>query len=100
MPDTTKMPRTAAGRAGLFGAEDNPAEKAASQVRSAMDSINLINALIADGGRSERELNTISRNVEHLKIVVGRDVVKSSTEDLAPLNEAITAGTAFLAADS
>jgi hypothetical protein len=100
MPTPNKMPRTAAGRAGLFGAEVTDAEKAAKQVSSAMDSVTLIDALIAAGGRSEQELNTVSRNVEHLKIVVKRDVVKNSTEDLAPLNAAIEAGTSFLTAEA
>jgi hypothetical protein len=98
MPNADKMPRNAAGRAGLFGAEVTDAEKATRQVASAMDSVNLINDLIAAGDRAEQKLDTIRRNVEHLKIVVARDVVKNSTEDLAPLNAAAAAGDAFLAA--
>lgn len=84
-------------RRPLFEEATTDAEKAAKQVASAMDSVNLINSLIAEGGGAQEKVDTIRRNVEHLKIVVARDVVKNSSEDLAPLNAAITAGDAFLA---
>ena len=73
------------------------AEKAANQVKSAMDSVDLINNLLADEGKTQEKVDTVRRNVEHLKIVVARDVVKNSAEDLAPLHTAITAGDTFLA---
>jgi hypothetical protein len=90
------------GVPGFLGAQDEltDAQRAENQVRSAMDSVNLINQLIATGSKAERDLNTIRRNVEHLKIVVARDVVKNSTEDLAPLNAAAAAGDTYLAAAS
>jgi hypothetical protein len=98
MPETQRTPRSPRAAAGRLGAELTDAEKAAQQVGTAMDSVNLINNLIAAAGRSDEELSTVRRNVEHLKIVINRDVVKNSAEDLAPLNAAIEAGTAFLAA--
>lgn len=100
MPNANKKSRVASGRTGLFGAEVADSEKAANQVRSAMDSVTLINNLIAAGGRSEQELKTVSRNVEHLKVVINRDVVKNSTEDLAPLNAAIEAGQTFMTTEA
>lgn len=96
MPVTNKIPRGPGGRTSPFGAEVTSDEQAAQQVGSAMDSVALINNLIAAGGYSEQDLKTVSRNVEHLKIVVNRDVVKNSTENLAPLHSAIEAGQIFL----
>lgn len=83
-------------RPGGLGAEQTDAERAASQVKSALDSVTLINEIVISGSRSEQDLATISRNVEHLKIVVDRPVVKNSTEDLAPLNAAIASGTTYI----
>jgi hypothetical protein len=96
---TPHPPIGRAGRLGHLGTEQTDSDKAAKQVGTAMDSVTLINNLIAAGGRSEQELKTISRNVEHLKIVINRDVVKNSTEDLAPLNAAIEAGQTFMTAE-
>jgi len=100
LADAQTLPRSPIGRAGRLGAELTDADKAAKQVGTAMDSVTLINNLIAAGSRSEQELKTVSRNVEHLKIVINRDVVKNSTEDLAPLNAAIEAGQTFMAAEA
>jgi hypothetical protein len=85
---------------GRLGTPETDAEKAAKQVATAMDSVNLINDLIAAGDRADQKLDTVRRNVEHLKIVVARDVVKNSTEDLAPLHAAIAAGGSYLAASA
>ncbi len=60
---------------------------------AAMDSVNLINALLADppsGMTGEEVADTISRNVEHLRIMVGKDFW--TTEDLSPFHDAIAAG--------
>ena len=57
---------------------------------AALDSVNLINALMAQDSRNEEEQDTVSRNVEHLQIMVAKDFW--TTEDLTPLNYAITAG--------
>lgn len=57
---------------------------------AALDSVNLINALMAQDSRNEEEQDTVSRNVEHLQIMVAKDFW--TTEDLTPLNNAITAG--------
>lgn len=68
------------------------AEEIARHYSAAMDSVNLINALAAQESRTTEEQNTVSRNVEHLEIMVAKDYW--TTEDLAPLNSAITAGNA------
>ena len=57
---------------------------------AAMDSVNLINDLMAQDSRNDEDQDTVSRNVEHLQIMVAKDYW--TTEDLTPLNNAITAG--------
>jgi|TARA_B100000073_G_scaffold189498_1_gene156907 hypothetical protein len=70
---------------------DTPtAEEIAGHYSAAMDSVNLINDLMAQDSRTTEEQDTVSRNVEHLQIMVAKDYW--TTEDLAPLNAAITAG--------
>jgi len=70
---------------------DTPtAAEIAQHYSAAMDSVNLINDLMAQDSRNEEEQDRVSRNVEHLKIMVAKDFW--TTEDLTPLNDAITAG--------
>ena len=65
-------------------------EEIAQHYSAAMDSVNLINALMAQDSRTTEEQDTVSRNVEHLQIMVAKDFW--TTEDLTPFNNAITAG--------
>ena len=65
-------------------------EEIAQHYSAAMDSVNLINDLMAQDSRTTEEQDTVSRNVEHLQIMVAKDYW--TTEDLTPLNNAITAG--------
>ena len=66
------------------------AEEIAQHYSAAMDSVNLINDLMAQDSRDDLEQDTVARNVEHLQIMVAKDFW--TTEDLTPLNNAITAG--------
>ena len=66
------------------------AEEIAQNYSAALDSVNLINKLMALESRDAAQADTVSRNVEHLKIMVAKDYW--TTEDLAPFNNAITAG--------
>ncbi len=66
------------------------AEEIAGHYSAAIDSVNLINALMAQDSRTSEDQDTVTRNVEHLKIMVAKDYW--TTEDLAPFNTAITAG--------
>ena len=66
--------------------EKTTAEQIAQHYSAAMDSVNLINA-----GKPERMSDTewadcLSRNKEHLKIMVAKDFW--TTEDLTPLQQA------------
>ena len=68
------------------------AEQIAKHYSAAMDSVNLINDLLAQAERDEEEVACVARNVEHLEIMVAKDFW--TTEDLGPLNAAIAAGKA------
>lgn len=71
---------------------DTPtAEEIAGHYSAAMDSVNLINALMSQDSRTTEEQDTVSRNVEHLQIMVAK-TYWTDAQDLAPLNAAITAG--------
>jgi len=70
---------------------DTPtAAQIAKDYAAALDSVTLINALMAQDSRTTEEQDTVDRNVDHLQIMVAKDFW--TTEDMAPLNAAITAG--------
>ena len=71
------------------------AEEIAGHYSAALDSVTLINELAALEELTEEDSATISRNVEHLEIMVGKDFW--TTEDLTPFTSAITAGKAAIA---
>ena len=73
------------------------AQEIAQHYSAAGDSVTLINELVALSERDDEQVDTVRRNVEHLEIMVAKDFW--TTEDLAPLNAAITAGTAVLPAE-
>jgi len=58
---------------------------------AALDSVTLINDLIALSSRDDEQTATVARNVEHLQIMVAK-TYWTDAQDLAPLNAAITAG--------
>lgn len=59
----------------------------------ALDSVNLINAIVADDSGYYEPANCVERNVQHLQLMVGKDFW--TTEDMAPLNAAIVAGLSY-----
>jgi hypothetical protein len=65
------------------------AEQIAQHYSAAMDSVNLLNAGKPEDMSNEDWADTVSRNVEHLKIMVAKDFW--TTEDLTPFNAAIAA---------
>lgn len=71
------------------------AEEIAQHYSAAGDSVTLINELVAIETLTTEQVDTVSRNVEHLELMVAKDYWTS--EDLAPFNSAITAGTAKIA---
>ena len=58
---------------------------------AALDSVTLINDLMALSSRDDEQSATVARNVEHLQIMVAK-TYWTDAQDLAPLNAAITAG--------
>lgn len=69
-------------------------EEIAQDYKAALDSVNLINELVAKGSLSDEELDTVDRNVRHLEIMLGKDYW--TNEDLTPFEDAITAGQGVL----
>lgn len=67
-------------------------EEIAQNYSASLDSVALINQLMALDSRDIEQVATIARNVEHLEIMTSKDYW--TTEDLSPLNDAITAGKA------
>ena len=65
-------------------------EQIANNYTSALDSVTLINELMALDSRDDAQTDTVARNVEHLELMVAKDYW--TTEDLNPFNDAITAG--------
>ncbi len=63
------------------------AAEIAQHYRAAMDSVNLINELVASGDTDEETVDTLKRNKDHLKIMVDKDYW--TTEDLQPFKDAI-----------
>jgi len=62
------------------------AEQIAQHYSAAMDSVNLINAGKPEGMTAEDWADCLSRNKEHLKIMLAKDFW--TTEDLTPLRTA------------
>ncbi len=67
------------------------AEQIQAHYDAALDSVTLINELVALDSLDDRQTATVARNVEHLQIMVAKDYW-TAAQDLAPLNAAITAG--------
>ena len=63
------------------------AEEIAQHYSAALDSVTLINELMALDTRDAKQTDMVARNVEHLQLMVAKDYW--TTEDLAPLNSAI-----------
>lgn len=66
------------------------AEQIQKHYDAALDSVTLITDLMALDSRDDDQTATVARNVEHLQIMVAKDYWTS--QDMAPLNAAITAG--------
>jgi len=65
---------------------ENTPEQIAKNYSAAMDSVNLINAGQPEGMTDEDWADTVSRNVEHLELMLAKEYW--TTEDLTPLQSA------------
>ena len=70
--------------------EMTPEQELAATYSAALDSVTLIDALAAKGTLTEEEQDTLTRNVEHLKIVVTREGLTAA--EVATLQAAIDKG--------
>ena len=70
-------------------AEEITVEEIAQHYSSAMDSVNLINEIVASGDTDDESVDALKRNKEHLEIMVAKDFW--TTEDLQPFKDAIEA---------
>ena len=68
------------------------AEDIARHYRASMDSVNLINAVLASPDDYADDPTVLQRNIDHLKGTIVRDIW--TTEDMTPFNDAIAAGEA------
>jgi hypothetical protein len=66
--------------------EQPTAEEIARHYSAAMDSVNLINAGKPEGMSDEDWADTVSRNKEHLRLMIAKDFW--TTENLEPLRQA------------
>tara|TARA_R110002074_G_C12242939_1_gene639448 strand:- start:238 stop:468 length:231 start_codon:yes stop_codon:yes gene_type:complete len=74
---------------------DEPtADQIAQHYSSAMDSVNLINAVIAAPSDYTDDPTVLNRNVDHLKLVI--DWTFWTSENMTPFTDAITAGEAAM----
>jgi len=74
---------------------DTPsAAEIAHHYKAAVDSVDLINELVAKDSLDAEELDTVDRNVRHLEIMLGKDYW--TDEDLTPFSDAVAAGKAAL----
>ena len=69
--------------------DDLTPEQIAQHYSAAMDSVDLLNAGQPEGMDDADWADTVSRNVEHLKIMVAKDFW--TDEDLTPFEDAIAA---------
>jgi|TARA_R110000803_G_C11723423_1_gene288577 hypothetical protein len=68
------------------------AEDIARHYSASMDSVNLINAVLASPDDYADDPTVLQRNIDHLKGTIVRDIW--TTEDMTPFNDAIAAGEA------
>lgn len=68
--------------------ENQTPEQIAQHYKAMLDSVWLINGIIA--GEQQGDKATVDRNVEHLELMVAKTYW--TTEDLAPIHAAIAAG--------
>jgi hypothetical protein len=86
-------------------ADEPTAEEIAAHFSAMDDSVNLINATVADdtealdmfGSAAEVKL-MVTRNTDHLEIQAAQDWYSASSKSKTPYTNAVTAGKAYVAA--
>ena len=73
---------------------DYTAEDVAFYYTASLDSVTLVDALVAQDTRDDDEVDTLRRNVEHLELMLAKDWW--TTEDLTPFEASVAAGRPLL----
>ena len=66
-------------------------EEITQNYNASMDSVNLINELMSFDSRTDDQIASVKRNVEHLELMISKDYW--TTEDLDPFTKAIATAT-------
>ena len=74
-----------------------PAEQHEQNFKALGDSVNLVNKLVTIESLSDEEKDDISRNVEHLELMLAKEELAADTRDKTSFTGAIAAGKAKLA---
>lgn len=72
------------------------AEEIAGAISAMRDSVGVINAAIA-GTSGDDTFNVIARNVSHLELMMSKEEISGSGEDLSDVTAAIDAGNQYMA---
>lgn len=78
--------------------EEMTPEKVARQISAMRDSVWAIEDAAAKDPLTESAIKTIERNVGHLELMMEKDHIKNSGQDLSDITAAIAAGRAKLPA--
>jgi hypothetical protein len=78
--------------------EPTEEQKVARQISAMGDSVTVINEAIEKGEHSENAHKRIEANVSHLELMIGKDMIANSGQDLTAFTAAIEAGKSFIAA--
>lgn len=70
------------------------AEDVAFYYTASLDSVTLVDALVAQETRTDEEVETLRRNVEHLELMLAKDWW--TDEDLTPFQTSVAAGRPLL----
>jgi hypothetical protein len=73
-------------------------QKVARHISAMGDSVTVINEAIEKGDHSENAHKRIEANVSHLELMIGKDMIANSGQDLTAFTAAIAAGKSFIAA--
>jgi len=73
------------------------AEQVAFFYTASLDSVTLVDALVAQDTRTDEEVDTLRRNVEHLELMLEKDWW--TDEDLTPFHASVAAGRPLLPAE-
>ena len=71
-------------------------QKVARHISAMGDSVTVINEAIEKGDHSENAHKRIEANVSHLELMIGKDMIANSGQDLTGFNTTIDDGRVFI----